>query len=111
MDDSKSVSSIKSFMSIRSLQVSVNAFCWYYAGTNGWWKYEESSSDAIENAYLAYRNGEGPSKIMLPIAGNKYCIDFQNMHQCRVDNPKLRRKIIRDTPHLDNCKGVAGKRN
>ena len=111
MDDSKSVSSFTSLVSIRSVQFSFNSFNWYYAGTNGWWKYDESSTATIESAYSAYRNGNGNSKIMLAIAGNGYCIDFSTMHQYRVDNPSLRRKIIRDSPNLENCKGVAGIRN
>lgn len=110
-DFNERVSSSISMISIRSLSISLNEFVWYYQGTNGWWKYDATNAALIEAAYKAYRNGEGPAKIQLPIVQNNYIIDFPSMHQYRVDNPHLRRKIIRDSSSLPNCKGVAGNRN
>ncbi|ENN75063.1 hypothetical protein HUJ04_001217 [Dendroctonus ponderosae] len=76
---------------------------WFYEGRNGWWKYDERSTEEIEEAF----------KLQLPrfdliICGHLYVIDFQNLYQYPKGHPSRKRSIRRDTNRNLVVKGVAG---
>ena len=95
-------------------------YSWFYAGRNGWWKYEERAAAELEEAYrrLVNTDGEqaetvidGSNKCELLIAGFLYVIDFENMMQYRRNEPNRQRKIKREKlQSVADCKGVAGLR-
>lgn len=88
-----------------------NKFKWLYAAkTDGWWAFDQRTSDEIEKAYIALK-----SSVAINIAGYTYTIDFIKMQQNRVDRPSRIRKIKRqeeDETQSDNftIKGIAGLR-
>lgn len=95
-------------------------YSWFYAGRNGWWKYEERAAAELEEAYRRTidTDGEqaetvidGSNKCELLIAGFLYVIDFENMMQYRRNEPNRQRKIKREKlQSVADCKGVAGLR-
>lgn len=84
----------------------VDDFQWFYEGRNGWWLYDERTAQELEQFYK-----RGDRSCELLIAGFLYSIDFDNMLQCRRNEPQRRRQIKRDLPvNVANKKGVAGIR-
>jgi E3 ubiquitin-protein ligase RNF146 len=77
---------------------------WFYEGRNGWWLYDERTSQEIETAFSAEEQ-----RCELLIAGFLYIIDFEHMLQYRRNDPSRRRRIKRDQASGPK-KGVAGLR-
>lgn len=77
---------------------------WFYEGRNGWWLYDERTSQEIE---AAWSNDEQRCELL--IAGFLYIIDFEHMLQYRRNDPSRRRRIKRDQASGPK-KGVAGLR-
>lgn len=77
---------------------------WFYEGRNGWWLYDERTSQEIEGFW-----SQGDKRCELLIAGFLYIIDFENMMQFRRNDPSRRRRIKRDAASGPK-KGVAGLR-
>ena len=83
------------------------SFRWFYEGRNGWWEYDERTAQELE-----HHHKRGDKNCELLIAGFLYSIDFENMLQCRRNEPHRRRQIKRDlSTNVDNKKGIAGIRN
>ena len=55
---------------------------WFYQGRNGWWEYDERTAQELE---LNYKKGDKTCELL--IAGFLYSIDFENMWQCRRNEP------------------------
>ena len=93
---------------------------WMYEGRNGWWLYDERTSQEIEKSF---KNNELRCELL--IAGFLYIVgklalikwvlsksflsDFEHMLQYRRNDPSRRRKIKRDASSAPK-KGVAGLR-
>ena len=80
-----------------------DGFRWYYEGKNGWWLYDQRTSNDIE---AAFKNQQ--DKCELLIAGFLYVVDFIRMVQYRRSEPNRARKIRRDRLEQVTIKGVAG---
>lgn len=76
---------------------------WYYEGRNGWWKYDDRTSQEIES-----RHKTGEKLFELLIAGFLYIIDLDNMIQFRRNDRSRKRKMKRDLISIPDVKGVAG---
>lgn len=82
--------------------VDQNEHRWFYEGRNGWWQFDERTSQDIEDAY---KNGDRHCTIF--VAGYLYVVDFDQMLQLRLNDQLRKRKVKRDlvsTPKL----GIAG---
>ena len=80
---------------------------WYYQGRNGWWEYDARTAQELE-----HHHKKGDQHCELLIAGFLYSIDFENMLQCRRNEPHRKRQIKRDLPtNVTDRKGVAGIRS
>eukprot|EP00092_Neocalanus_flemingeri_P004657 GFUD01005021.1.p1 GENE.GFUD01005021.1~~GFUD01005021.1.p1 ORF type:complete len:327 (+),score=133.56 GFUD01005021.1:87-1067(+) len=77
---------------------------WFYEGRNGWWVYDERTSQEVE---MHYKNGDQRCELL--IAGFLYIIDFEHMLQYRRNDPSRRRRVKRDVA-TGPKKGVAGLR-
>ncbi len=81
---------------------SEDGLSWFYEGRNGWWLYDERTSQELEDRY------KRDVKVFdLLIAGFLYVIDLDNMLQVRRNDPTRRRRIKRDRKDIPK-KGVAG---
>ena len=79
---------------------------WFYQGRNGWWEYDERTAQELE-----HHHKKGDKSCELLIAGFLYSIDFENMLQCRRNEPQRRRQIKRDLiTNVADKKGIAGIR-
>ena len=79
---------------------------WFYQGRNGWWEYDERTTEELE-----HHHKKGDKSCELLIAGFLYSIDFENMLQCRRNEPQRRRQIKRDLiTNVADKKGIAGIR-
>jgi len=79
---------------------------WFYQGRNGWWEYDERTAQELE-----HHHKKGDKNCELLIAGFLYSIDFENMLQCRRNEPHRRRAIKRDlSGNVTDKKGIAGIR-
>jgi len=79
---------------------------WFYQGRNGWWEYDERTAQELE---LHHKKGDKNCELL--IAGFLYSIDFENMLQCRRNEPNRRRQIKRDLAgNVTDKKGIAGIR-
>lgn len=76
---------------------------WYYEGRNGWWKYDDRTSQEIE---ARHKNGEKVFELL--IAGFLYIIDLDNMVQFRRNDRSRKRRMKRDLISIPDVKGVAG---
>ncbi len=79
-----------------------DGFAWFYEGRNGWWQYDERTSQELED-----RHKREIKVFDLLIAGFLYVIDLENMLQIRRNDPTRRRRIKRDRIDIPK-KGVAG---
>eukprot|EP00092_Neocalanus_flemingeri_P018433 GFUD01019951.1.p1 GENE.GFUD01019951.1~~GFUD01019951.1.p1 ORF type:complete len:338 (+),score=135.26 GFUD01019951.1:89-1102(+) len=77
---------------------------WFYEGRNGWWVYDERTSQEVE---MHYKNGDQRCELL--IAGFLYIIDFEHLLQYRRNDPSRRRRVKRDVA-TGPKKGVAGLR-
>ncbi|XP_062593677.1 E3 ubiquitin-protein ligase RNF146-like [Saccostrea cucullata] len=80
-----------------------NQYQWFYQGGNGWWQYDDRTSQELESKH---KNGEKVFEIL--IAGFLYIIDFDSMVQVRRNDRSRKRKIRRDLVSIPGVKGVAG---
>jgi len=76
---------------------------WFYEGRNGWWQYDDRTSQEIE---VKHKNGDKMCELL--IAGFLYIIDFENMVQFRRNDRTRKRNIKRDVATASGVKGVAG---
>ncbi|XP_063401610.1 E3 ubiquitin-protein ligase RNF146-like [Mytilus trossulus] len=76
---------------------------WFYEGRNGWWKYDDRTSQEIES-----RHKTGEKLFELLIAGFLYIIDLENMIQYRRNDRSRKRRMKRDLISIPDVKGVAG---
>ncbi|KAK3854622.1 hypothetical protein Pcinc_038913 [Petrolisthes cinctipes] len=83
-------------------EVLPGGYQWFYEGRNGWWQYDERTSQELEAAY-----GSGQRACEVLVAGFLYIIDFDRMVQLRRNDPSRRRRIKRDLSSIPK-KGVAG---
>ncbi|XP_055598766.1 E3 ubiquitin-protein ligase RNF146-A-like [Uranotaenia lowii] len=77
---------------------------WYYEGRNGWWQYDERTSQELEESY---QKKERFCKIL--VAGFLYIVDFEHKCQIRQNDPSRIRRVKRDLATIAK-KGVAGLR-
>ena len=74
----------------------------YYEGRNGWWLYDQRTNDEIDQAFR-----RGDRRVEILIVGHLYIIDFENMHQYRLNDTQRRRRIKYDLISAPK-KGVGG---
>ncbi|EDS35675.1 ring finger protein [Culex quinquefasciatus] len=79
-------------------------FQWYYEGRNGWWQYDERTSQELEQEF---QKKERFCKIL--VAGFLYIVDFEHKCQIRQNDPSRIRRVKRDLTSIPK-KGVAGLR-
>ncbi len=77
-------------------------FQWFYEGRNGWWQYDERTSNEMEDKYKI-----NSKAFEILIAGFLYVINMERMVQFRRNDPTRCRKIKRDLSTIPR-KGVAG---
>lgn len=77
---------------------------WYYEGRNGWWQYDERTSQELEESY---QKKERFCKIL--VAGFLYIVDFEHKCQIRQNDQSKTRRVKRDLATIPK-KGVAGLR-
>ncbi|XP_005107732.1 E3 ubiquitin-protein ligase rnf146 [Aplysia californica] len=80
-----------------------DGYGWFYGGVNGWWQYDERTSQELETHHKA-----GHASCELLIAGYVYIIDLTNMVQTRRNDRTKKRRIKRDLVTLPGRKGIAG---
>lgn len=76
---------------------------WFYEGRNGWWQYDERTSQELE---IKYKKGDKIFELL--IAGFLYVIDLENMRQYRRNDQTRKRRIRRDLRSIPGIKGIAG---
>ncbi|XP_052863034.1 E3 ubiquitin-protein ligase rnf146 [Anopheles cruzii] len=81
-----------------------NQYQWYYEGRNGWWQYDERTSQELEEAYASF---EKSCKIL--VAGFVYIVNFEHKCQIRQNDYSRIRRVKRDLVTIPK-KGVAGLR-
>ncbi|XP_037934350.1 E3 ubiquitin-protein ligase rnf146 isoform X2 [Teleopsis dalmanni] len=81
-----------------------DGYQWFYEGRNGWWQYDDRTSQDIEEAY---KKGEKSCTVM--VAGYVYIVDLVNMLQLRQNDATRCRRVKRDLATIPK-KGVAGLR-
>jgi len=100
-----------SSLQVSSLQEINSSWLYISRSGDGWWYYDEETSDYIENKWIEYqKNRENDGIIEINILGMKCTVDFDLMIQKSVNNHKVHaRKIIRkDKVNPDKIKGIAG---
>lgn len=75
---------------------------WFYAGRNGWWEYDERTTDELEKAHDLRL-----THLTVLIAGAVYTIDLERMEQYQSGGRSRVRKVKRDLATAAK-KGVAG---
>ncbi|KAL4236471.1 hypothetical protein ACF0H5_004857 [Mactra antiquata] len=89
----------------KSLTIFDDGYQWFYEGRNGWWQYDDRTSNELEKKY---KNGDKVFELL--IAGFLYVIDLESMRQCRRNDQTRRRRIRRDMRTVPDVKGIAGLR-
>lgn len=89
---------------IKSLK-SPNEYKWFYEGFDGWWMYDDTICQSLEDAFK-----KGQESIEVLTAGSVYIIDNTHMFQYRKSEPSKKRKVIRAKPSeiKHKIKGIAG---
>ena len=118
----------------RALSKEEDEYHWFYSGANGWWEYDERTTEDIDKAYSIFTSSKDKgspkpkrkkknskqknvdnsdcSTFEIMIAGAIYIIDFKNMIQHRKGFPMKKRQIRKEIRgYVVNCKGVAGLQN
>ena len=83
---------------------------WLYASRSkdGWWYYDENTSDIIEKGWQNYNNGPKSEKtIQINIIGMNCTINFEKMIQIS-DTYRYREIIRKDKVDITKIKGSAG---
>lgn len=75
---------------------------WFYQGRNGWWQFDERTSQDIEKSF-----GNGDEQCTIFVAGYVYVLDFDQMLQQRRNDPSRKRKVKRDLATMPKL-GIAG---
>ncbi|XP_017844361.1 E3 ubiquitin-protein ligase RNF146-B isoform X2 [Drosophila busckii] len=81
-----------------------DGYQWYYEGRNGWWQYDDRTSQDLEEAF---KKGEHSCTIL--VAGYVYIVDLELLIQQRQNEPARCRRVKRDLATIAK-KGVAGLR-
>ena len=81
-----------------------DGYQWFYEGRNGWWQYDERTSQELEDSF-----NKKEKICTILVAGYLYNVDFDKMHQSRTDEPSRMRRVKRDLASIPK-KGVAGIR-
>ncbi|XP_073843021.1 ring finger protein 146 [Musca autumnalis] len=89
---------------ICSTKATDDGYQWFYEGRNGWWQYDDRTSQDLEEAF---KKGERSCTIL--VAGYVYIVDFDAMIQQRQNEPARCRRVKRDLATIPK-KGVAGLR-
>ncbi|XP_030573199.1 E3 ubiquitin-protein ligase RNF146-A isoform X2 [Drosophila novamexicana] len=81
-----------------------DGYQWYYEGRNGWWQYDDRTSQDIEEAFK-----KGDKSCSILVAGYVYIVDLEQLVQQRQNEPSRCRRVKRDLATIPK-KGVAGLR-
>ncbi|XP_018788230.1 PREDICTED: E3 ubiquitin-protein ligase rnf146 isoform X2 [Bactrocera latifrons] len=81
-----------------------DGYQWFYEGRNGWWQYDDRTSQDIEDAFK-----KGEKSCIILVAGYVYVVDLETMVQQRQNEPSRCRRVKRDLATIPK-KGVAGLR-
>ncbi|XP_053954704.1 E3 ubiquitin-protein ligase RNF146-A isoform X1 [Anastrepha ludens] len=81
-----------------------DGYQWFYEGRNGWWQYDDRTSQDIEEAFK-----KGEKSCIILVAGYVYVVDLETMVQQRQNEPSRCRRVKRDLATIPK-KGVAGLR-
>ncbi|XP_023033080.1 E3 ubiquitin-protein ligase rnf146 isoform X2 [Drosophila willistoni] len=81
-----------------------DGYQWYYEGRNGWWQYDDRTSQDIEEAFK-----KGDKSCTILVAGYVYIVDLEQLLQQRQNEPQRCRRVKRDLATIPK-KGVAGLR-
>ncbi|XP_036326796.1 uncharacterized protein LOC118739530 isoform X1 [Rhagoletis pomonella] len=81
-----------------------DGYQWFYEGRNGWWQYDDRTSQDIEEAFK-----KGEKSCIILVAGYVYVVDLEAMVQQRQNEPSRCRRVKRDLATIPK-KGVAGLR-
>ncbi|XP_034480891.1 E3 ubiquitin-protein ligase RNF146-A [Drosophila innubila] len=81
-----------------------DGYQWYYEGRNGWWQYDDRTSQDIEEAFK-----KGDKSCSILVAGYVYIVDLEQLVQQRQNEPTRCRRVKRDLATIPK-KGVAGLR-
>ncbi|XP_025406759.1 E3 ubiquitin-protein ligase rnf146-like [Sipha flava] len=87
----------------QEVEIFDDGYQWFYEGKNGWWQYEKSTSEEIEQNFKLENK-----KFDLLICGTMYTIDLDRNVQYNRENPTRRRKVKREKANNIAVKGVAG---
>ncbi|XP_067644161.1 uncharacterized protein wnd isoform X1 [Eurosta solidaginis] len=79
-----------------------DGYQWFYEGRNGWWQYDDRTSQDIEEAFK-----KGEKSCIILVAGYVYVVDLEAMVQQRQNEPVRCRRVKRDLATIPK-KGVAG---
>ncbi|KAH8373516.1 hypothetical protein KR009_011961 [Drosophila setifemur] len=101
LDHPQLVNGIEDICATRATE---DGYQWYYEGRNGWWQYDDRTSQDIEEAF---KKGEKSCTIL--VAGYVYIVDLEQMVQQRQNEPTRCRRVKRDLATIPK-KGVAGLR-
>ncbi|KAH8295754.1 hypothetical protein KR018_006942, partial [Drosophila ironensis] len=101
LDHPQLVNGIEDICATRATE---DGYQWYYEGRNGWWQYDDRTSQDIEEAF---KKGEKSCTIL--VAGYVYIVDLEQLVQQRQNEPTRCRRVKRDLATIPK-KGVAGLR-
>ncbi|XP_017072461.1 E3 ubiquitin-protein ligase rnf146 isoform X2 [Drosophila eugracilis] len=101
LDHPQLVNGIEDICTTRATE---DGYQWYYEGRNGWWQYDDRTSQDIEEAF---KKGEKSCTIL--VAGYVYIVDLEQLVQQRQNEPTRCRRVKRDLATIPK-KGVAGLR-
>ncbi|XP_062130453.1 E3 ubiquitin-protein ligase RNF146-B isoform X2 [Drosophila sulfurigaster albostrigata] len=89
---------------IYATRATEDGYQWYYEGRNGWWQYDDRTSQDIEEAFK-----KGDKSCSILVAGYVYIVDLEQLVQQRQNEPNRCRRVKRDLATIPK-KGVAGLR-
>ncbi|XP_033158789.1 E3 ubiquitin-protein ligase rnf146 isoform X3 [Drosophila mauritiana] len=101
LDHPQLVNGIEDICTTRATE---DGFQWYYEGRNGWWQYDDRTSQDIEDAFK-----KGDKSCTILVAGYVYIVDLEQLVQQRQNEPTRCRRVKRDLATIPK-KGVAGLR-
>ncbi|XP_032599276.2 E3 ubiquitin-protein ligase RNF146-B [Drosophila grimshawi] len=101
LDNPQLVNGIDDICATRATE---DGYQWYYEGRNGWWQYDDRTSQDIEEAFK-----KGDKSCTILVAGYVYIVDLEQLIQQRQNEPTRCRRVKRDLATIPK-KGVAGLR-
>ncbi|XP_044313946.1 E3 ubiquitin-protein ligase rnf146 isoform X10 [Drosophila rhopaloa] len=101
LDHPQLVNGIEDICTTRATE---DGYQWYYEGRNGWWQYDDRTSQDIEEAFK-----KGDKSCTILVAGYVYIVDLEQLVQQRQNEPTRCRRVKRDLATIPK-KGVAGLR-